>query len=70
MSSKKISFEEKVVIVSSSPLEFRHRVVFVMYQNRLMRAYNDSSRLAGDETFKMTPSGQSNESYISLSSNE
>jgi hypothetical protein len=70
MSNKEISFEEKATIISSSPLEFRHRVVFVMCQNQLIKAYNDCARLAGDETFKTLPSEQKDESYISLSNAE
>ena len=70
MNGEKNSTEEKVKIILTSQLELRHRVVFVMCQNQLIKARNDCSRLVDDEAFKSLPPEQRNEGFISLSTDE
>ncbi|MBV6452510.1 MAG: hypothetical protein MHPDNHAH_03268 [Anaerolineales bacterium] len=70
MSSTKNSTEEKVAIISSSPLELRHRVIFVMCRNQLISAYNACARLGDDEASETLSQEQINECYIPLSATE
>jgi hypothetical protein len=67
MNTNENSVEEKIAIISSSPPELRHNVVFVMCQNQLLRALNDCSHLEGDEVWKSLPPEERDESYIGLS---
>ena len=64
------STDEKATVISASPIELRHNVVFVMCRNQLLGALNDCSLLEGDEVWKSLPTEQRNKDYVSLSAVE